>query len=426
MNRGDGGVQVMQRDFFDTDWQTLVTNMPAPVLILGNPPWVTNSALGAINSANLPDKVNHDGLAGIDALTGKSNFDISECMLRHNLAWITERPGMLAVLCKTAVARRVLGYGWTRGLPIEYAAIHRIDAKLHFEAAVDACLLIVRCRPGASSRDCGDHQSLGTTGPSAIFGERDGRIVANVRNYERWSGMAGSGYTGWRSGIKHDCSNVLELARQGAAYRNGYGREVDIEPDAVFPLLKSSDVARNRRPRKWLVVPHRTMAAAPDHLQRYAPKAWCYLLANGDLLDRRGSSIYRGRPRFSIFGVGEYSFARWKVAISGLYKKLEFVIVPPFEDRPVVLDDTCYFFACGSEEECRTLHCLVSSEPAREFWASFIFWDAKRPITAQILNMLDLTALARTLGRESDLARSLGERQLERYQEGAHQRLLFR
>lgn len=69
---------------------------------------------------------------------------------------------------------------------------------------------------------------------------------------------------------------------------------------------------------------------------------------------------------------------------------------------------------------------LVRSDPAMEFWSAFIFWDSKRPITAQLLNLLDLAALARVLGKECEAARSLAERQLVEYTEGPHQQLLFR
>jgi hypothetical protein len=124
--------------------------------------------------------------------------------------------------------------------------------------------------------------------------------------------------------------------------------------------------------------------------------------------------------------VGEYSFAPWKVAISGLYKRLEFVLVPPFKDRPVVFDDTCYFFPCQTERECCVLHELVQSPPAQEFWSALVFWDAKRPITAQMLNLLDLAALARATGMESDVTRVLAERQRCRYKKGMHQQFLFR
>lgn len=70
------------------------------------------------------------------------------------------------------------------------------------------------------------------------------------------------------------------------------------------------------------------------------------------------------------------------------------------------------FFPCQSEEECNLLYEPVASEPARAFWSSFIFRDAKRPITAQRLNSLNLSVLARILGKECDIARTIAERQI--------------
>ena len=423
---GNRRIQIIHSDFFDTDWTALIANLPKPLLILGNPPWVTNAALGALESANLPKKANQDGLRGIAALTGKSNFDISEWMLRENLKWLAAASGTLAVLCKATVARRVLCHAWSNKLPIESAAIYRIDAKLHFNAAVDACLLIVRCRPGATSIDCQDYSSLEATTPGTSFGVRDGTLIADIRRYERWHNLLGHGLCGWRSGIKHDCSKVFELVRHKTGYENGLGVKVEIEADVVFPLLKSSDIAGSRRPRKWMLVPHKTMTASPEKLRREAPKAWRYLLANAPLVEKRRSAIYRNRPRFSIFGVGEYSFSRWKVAISGLYKRLDFVEVSPFQNRPIVFDDTCYFFACDSAQECRMLHRLLTSRPAQEFWSALVFWDAKRPITAQILNLLDFAAVARVIGVKSDVARVLADRQLVPYTKQSRQQPLIR
>jgi hypothetical protein len=424
--RHDGQVQILQGDFFATDWSKIVASLPKPILIIGNPPWVTNATLGSLGSSNLPAKANEDNLRGIEARTGKSNFDISEWMLRKNIQWLADTPGMLAVLCKTAVARKVLNFAWTLGLPIQSAEIRRIDAQLHFGASVDACLLVVKFQSGARTKECGDYDSLYHAQPYAVFGLRDTNLVADVRLYDRWQSLMGHGLSGWRSGIKHDCSNVFELLRKDDGYENGMGIRVDVEPEVLFPLLKSSDLARHRPPRKWMLVPQRTITASPDDLQYSAPKAWQYLLANKALLDKRGSSIYRKRAPFSIFGVGDYSFSPWKVAISGLYKKLEFVKVSPLQGRPVVLDDTCYFFPCQSERECNALYDLVQSEPARGFWSSLIFWDAKRPITAQILNLLDLASLARVTNMESETTRLLAERQVAQYTEGSHQQLIFR
>ena len=46
-------------------------------------------------------------------------------MLRRNLEWLAGL-GMVAVLCKTAVARKVLAYAWSQGLALESAQIRRI------------------------------------------------------------------------------------------------------------------------------------------------------------------------------------------------------------------------------------------------------------------------------------------------------------
>lgn len=424
--QSDRHIEILHSDFFSTNWQDLLATLPKPILILGNPPWVTNAVQGTFGGTNLPQKINSQNLPGIDALTGKSNFDISEWMIRQSLEWLDRSSGMVAVLCKTAVARKVLFDAWSRRRPIATAEIRRIDAKRHFDAAVEACLLVMTVQPEARPSQGGkDYESLDATAPRRVFGLREDMLIADIPLYEQRRNLLGHGLSGWRSGIKHDCSSVFELTPNGAHYKNKLDLDVVVEEQVVFPLLKSSDLAKNQQPRKWLLVPQRTMAESPELLQHTAPKAWSYLSSHRTLLAKRASSIYRNRPAFSIFGVGAYSFSPWKVGISGLYKKLDFVPISPFKGRPVVLDDTCYFFACETELECSTLHRLVMSQAAQEFWSSLIFWDAKRPITAQMLNLLDLKTLAQTVGMVSGVARRLAERQVVSYQPGVHQPLLL-
>lgn len=418
-------IEIHQSDFFLTDWLAIIKTLPEPILVIGNPPWVTNSTLSALSGANLPIKSNLNNLRGIDALTGKSNFDISEWMLRHSVEWLDGRHGLLAVLCKTTVARKVLSYAWQRGIRIKSASLYHFDARAFFGVSVDACLLLVHSHPSGNSKECYVFPTLQARHPDNVFGWRDGVMLADIALYQKWRVLFGTGLRGWRSGIKHDSSKLFELQVEDGKLVNGLGEVVEVEADVLFPLLKSSDLAAHRKPRLWMIVPQRTMRDDPVRLKVDAPKAWYYLTTHAHFLDNRKSSIYKNRPRFSIFGVGSYSFAPWKIAISGLYKKLEFVKVPPFQGRSVVFDDTCYFFPCQSEEECNLLHELVMSDPAREFWSSFIFWDAKRPITAQLLNSLDLMVLARILGKESEVTRTLAERQIVEYTEGEYQRLLF-
>jgi hypothetical protein len=50
--------QVVQQDFFTFNWKDFFAACRGEILILGNPPWVTNAALGVMGSNNLPRKTN--------------------------------------------------------------------------------------------------------------------------------------------------------------------------------------------------------------------------------------------------------------------------------------------------------------------------------------------------------------------------------
>jgi hypothetical protein len=168
-----------------------------------------------------------------------------------------------------------------------------------------------------------------------------------------------------------------------------------LESRLLYPLLKSSDVA-GEVPigRRFVLVPQQRVGEETHSIARQAPKTWRYLLRHGERLDRRASRVYRDQPRFSIFGVGPYTFARWKVVVSGFYKSWHFVAAGPVRNRPTVCDDTCYFFPCASEAEARAQAELLNGPLAREFFSALVFPDAKRPLNAEILRSLDLSALA--------------------------------
>lgn len=388
-------------DFFSYAWSDVLKDLREPILILGNPPWVTNSALSSLGSSNLPEKANFRNQAGLDAITGKSNFDISEWMLLRVLEWLTPRKGVMAMLCKTAVARKLLLSAWRDDLPITEAAIYRLDANLHFGAAVDACLLICRFAETIGPKECVvRHLDSESEATETAFGYRDGQLVSDVARYERWKHLAGGSSRRWRSGIKHDCAAVMELKLRDGRLVNGLGEVVEIESTYLFPMLKTSEVATSnpQQPSRWMLVPQRVVGEDTARIQHVAPRTWDYLQEHAAALDRRGSSIYKKRARFSVFGIGDYSFAPWKVAISGFYKKLDFRAIGPVEGRPVVLDDLSYFLPCTEAHEAETIAALLNSSAARKFYESFIFWDAKRPITVDVLARLNLEALGRELG----------------------------
>jgi hypothetical protein len=387
-------------DFFDVDWEPVLETLPEPLLILGNPPWVTNASLGAFGGSNLPKKVNMGDRRGIEAITGKSNFDISEWMLMRALDWMSGKQATMAVLCKTSVARKVLAHAWKEGHGIAQADIYPISAKADFGAAVDACLLVVAESNLTQPLRCRIHDSVKGNSVTGVFGYHDGRLLSDIEAYESLRHLDGHGSHKWRSGIKHDCTKVMEFRELNGQYQNGLGEVVSLESDFLYPMVKASDVAGTRElPRsKFMLVTQRSVREKTETIRDHAPNTWEYLQQHAWFLDNRASSIYRNRPRFSLFGVGDYSFAPWKVAISGFHKNLHFRAIGPSSCKPVVLDDTCYFLPCKTYEHASILVEMLDSSIARTFYSAFLFRDSKRPVTADLLQRLELEALAEELG----------------------------
>ena len=395
-----GNIRVECRDFFATNWRRLFSTLPTPILVIGNPPWVTNAQVGALGGSNVPTKRNFDQHSGLDAITGKANFDISEWMLLRMLEGLATRTAVMAFLCKTAVARKLLVRGVERNLPILQAHIHRIDAAKWFGVSVDACLWVCRLGEGPPAREWDEYASLTPDAVARTMGYRDGALVPDVARHAGSADLEGQETRAWRSGVKHDCSKVMELTGDGRRYYNGLGEKVRIEDDCVFPLLKSTDIYHGRRPEpsRWVILPQRRLGESTEPLQHRAPRTWAYLCGHAERLGARRSSIYTGQPRFAVFGIGPYTFAPWKVAISGLHKHLRFRLVGPLSGRPVVVDDTCYFLPCDSLAEAVVIHAALSSQLVCEFYEARTFWDAKRPVTKRLLQRLDISTLMHELG----------------------------
>ena len=422
---------IVCQDFFATNWPKVLSGLPDPLLVIGNPPWVTNAGLGTVGSRNLPLKSNFQKLDGLEAMTGKSNFDISEWMIINLIKWLEGRRATLAMLCKTSVARRILAHAWGIGNTNGTAKMFLIDAGQDFGVSVDACLLTYQSFSDEAKFDCPIHSSLAEARPSRVIGYRDNQLVADVELYERWAKLQGSERYKWRSGIKHDCSRVMELKAEGDLYRNGLGELVDLEEDYLYPMLKSSDLSNgkvNEPPVRRMVVTQSSIGQDTDPIRTAAPRTWEYLQQHASLLDARSSSIYRNRPSFSVFGVGPYSFAPWKVAISGFYKRLSFSVVGSYHGKPIVLDDTCYSIACETEDEAELIASLLNSAPATGLLNALVFWDAKRPITIDLLRRLDLLAVARQLDVEDELLAYMATIRSRPWTEGTgdhSQRMLF-
>lgn len=119
---------------------------------------------------------------------------------------------------------------------------------------------------------------------------------------------------------------------------------------------------------------------------------WKYLCNFKGKFDSRKSSIYKDAPAFSMFGVGDYSYAEYKVGVSGFYKKPLFSLLynEANPEHPIMVDDTSYFLSFDNYSDAYTCMLLLNSTRVQEFLLSISFQDAKRPYTKKVLQRIDL------------------------------------
>lgn len=394
--------EVIKEDIFAIDLGTAVTWASAgPLLVVGNPPWVTSSHLGRLASGNRPGRVNLKGLSGYDAMTGASNFDIAEYIWLKLLTELRDQSPAISLLCKTQVARNVLEYCARFSLPVSAATMHLIDARKWFGVAVGACLFTVQVGEGPASYGCDVYPSLDASAPVRRIGVRDGGLIADTDAYLRARRFDGRCPVQWRQGMKHDAAAVMELAAGPHGPVTRSGAVADVEDGYLYPLLKCTDVFHGRPASgKLVIVPQRTLGAETAGLARDAPRLWGYLTAHAGVLDNRKSAIYRNRPRFSVFGLGGYSFAPYKVAVSGLHKRAEFRLTGPVDGKPVFFDDACYFLPFDDAPAAAVVAALLTTDQAGDLLRALTFWDAKRPVTKKLLQRIDLLAILNAVDPE--------------------------
>ena len=305
------------------------------------------------------------------------------------------------MLCKTATARKLLRYAWQNDGRIHEASLYRIDAAEHFDASVGACLLLARTGV-AGSTEVDVFESLTATKPASRIGLAGQDLVADIRIYRKLQHLEGLCSFQWRSGVKHDCASVMELkpAANGAV-ENKLGERVVLESDCLYPLLKCSDLANHRTtPGRLVLVTQQNVGGDTSGIARTAPQTWSYLQSHRDKLNARKSSIYKNSAPFALFGIGDYAFAPWKVAVSGLHRTARFQVVGPFQNKPVFLDDTCYFLPFENQAQAQLIADILNSPPCQQFIHALLFDDSKRPITVELLQRLNLNVIAHEAGFE--------------------------
>ena len=381
-------------------------------LIIGNPPWITNAELSKLNSKNIPHKSNYKHKMAIEAMTGDSNFDITEFILLRLIDEFKHSKTTLAFLCKTSVSRNIfkeliysnIKYSFIKQLNFNSSKIFKIDA--------EACLFILEFgEKSATDMTC---EVSDISNPDKIlyrFGFKSGKFYSNIDDA---SDIDGECVFEWRQGVKHDCSDIMELDCENSQLKNKNGEIVCIEKTLIYPLLKSSHLKMPiiTESSKYTIITQKKIKQDTSYIKDDAPKTWKYLNDNRQYFDKRKSSIYNNKPDFSIFGIGEYSFKKYKVAVSGFYKNPIFSLV--YSQKAMMLDDTCYFLSFDDYDTAYVTMLILNSALVKTFLKNIAFLDTKRPYTKKVLKRVDLGKCLKSLTFD-DLKEIEKYLKLERY-----------
>lgn len=380
----DERLTILNKNFFSCNLESLPKN--SNLLVIGNPPWATNSNL----SKNLPHKSNFKGFIGLEALTGASNFDICEYIIIHLIEKYRDTNTVFAMLCKTSVARNIFKNMQKRKISFTCCETFEINTSKVFDTNVSACLLFIQLtEEKIYSSNCSVYSFDNPNILKSSFGYKDGKLYSDLstQNYN----FDGKSCFEWRQGIKHDCSKIMELTLEDETLKNGNNELVDVEANIIFPLIKGSTI---KSPiicsfSKYVIVTQRFLGEDTTYLKSYAPKAWQYLNQNATTFEKRKSKIYNNSTKFAMFGIGDYSYLPYKVCICGFNKKPFFALVFSENKKPVMLDDTIYFLGFENYDIAYTTMIYLHSKKVDNFLQSLSFADSKRPYTKKILSRID-------------------------------------
>ncbi|MDS0260915.1 SAM-dependent methyltransferase [Haloarcula sp. S1CR25-12] len=192
-----------------------------------------------------------------------------------------------------------------------------------------------------------------------------------------------------RHGVKDDAQDVFSIDRE----------QLDtLEPDHVYPYIKSKHVVKyGLFGHELRLVPIRKANEDnEDELRSNSPKTYQYLADRREQLEDRASSWLEQGPFYNVFGLGDYTWADYKVVWCRLGFKPNFAVVSTVEDddlgeKMVVPGDHYMFIGTDCEEEAHFLCALLNSAIYQRSLKD-IASEGKASLSKSVVSQLELPA----------------------------------
>ena len=389
--------------------------------VAGNPPWVNWESLPENyrrDTFELWQKHKLFSYKGFEAILGKAKDDISILMLYVAMDKYLKRGGKLGFLITQSVFKTAgAGQGFRRfrlgdGSPLQVQHVDDMVQLQPFEGASNRTSVVIlqKGRPTkypmpsylywkktvkgksismnsslndvlqmterkqfvAEPVDGKDPTSPWLTGkPKAI------RAVKKILGQSDYVAHAGC-YTGGANGVYW--VDVIDKRPDGLVVvsniTKGAKREVEsiqmaIEPDLLYPLLRGRDVKRwQAKPSAYTIITHlpgmRLNAIPEDEMKTDYPKTYLYLKRFEAALRQRKSRgvadmIEGGAPFYTMFAVGDYTFAPYKVVWPWISVGVRAALVSESEGKPVCPEHNTSFLNLLREDEAHFICALLNS-----------------------------------------------------------------
>jgi hypothetical protein len=153
---------------------------------------------------------------------------------------------------------------------------------------------------------------------------------------------------------------------------------VEIEPDLLYPLVRGRDVQRwLAQPSAYLLMtqdPKLRRGLDPKIMQSRYPKTWAYLKRFEAVLRERsgfkryftrkqGKQVIETGPFYSIFNVGDYTFAPWKVVWREQSAWFTVAVVGTRDGKCIVPDHKLMLIDCQDDKQAFYIAAVLNSVP---------------------------------------------------------------
>jgi hypothetical protein len=319
--------------------------IPECDLYLGNPPFVHHSILPQEYREKIIPLWKRYSVKqkGFELLLGSSRSDIAQLIFHYSIERYLRNNGKFTVILPNSLLKGKASCDFREFNNLNINEITDISGKKAFEDTDRACFYISGTKSGKTKFPIPYHQDNET---KLLYRSNNLLIAAEDKQV-----LGKCSYTA-RQGINTLGANSIFFFKKQPPFAS----------PLLKPLLKSSDVNPFHYNKSyWVLLPYTDNGAliSENDLQLHYPIAYNYLLKHKDVLQNRKSRFIK-QCWYALFGIGQYTFTKYKVVWRGLgAKALQACVVTDGIPNQAM---HCYF-STNNHDEAHYL-CSILNQPA--------------------------------------------------------------